>query len=62
MVTEEASSRKNTKEQPRKEHGIDCRASDSDHAFFFKTEKESGRMFVTTTVRLLSGRTIWINN
>jgi len=54
MVTEGASSRKNTKEQPQKEHGIDCRASDSDHAFFFfKTARRSGRMFVVTTARLL---------
>jgi len=44
MVTEGASSRTNTKEQPQKEHGIDCRASDSDHAFFFflKMDKRSG--------------------
>jgi len=54
MVTEGASSRKNTKEQPQKEHGIDCRASNSDHAFFFsKTDKRSGRVFVMTTVHLL---------
>ena len=53
MVTEGASSRKNTKEQPQKEHGIDCRTSDSDHTFFFfKTDKRSGRMFVMTTLRL----------
>jgi len=53
MVTEGASSRKNTKEWPQKEHGIDCRASDSDHAFFLRTDTRSGRMFVMTTVRLL---------
>jgi len=57
MVTEGASSRKNTKEQPQKEHGIDCRASDSNPSvrffFFFKMNKRSIRMFVMTTVRLL---------
>jgi len=53
MVTERASSRKNTKEQPQKEYRIDCRASDSAHAiFFFKTDKRSGHMSVMTTVRL----------
>jgi len=36
MVTEGASSRKNTEEQPQKERGFDCRASDSDRAFFSK--------------------------
>jgi len=41
MVTEGASSRKNTKEQSQKEHGIVCKASDSDHAFFSKRIKEA---------------------
>jgi len=54
MATEGASS-KNTKEQSQKEHGIDCRASDSGNAFFFqfKTDERSGRMFVMTTICLL---------
>jgi len=40
-ITEGASLRKNTKERPQKEHRIDCRASDSDHAFFSKRISEA---------------------
>jgi len=41
MVTEMASSRKSTQEEPQKEHGIGGRASDSGHAFCSKRMNEA---------------------
>jgi len=61
MVTEGASSRNNNKQQPQKEHGIDCRASDSDHAFFSKRINEAAHVCDDNSAFIVVGQygSIW---